>query len=42
MEVNPETKSYIGKDYVKNGYLIPLELESWNKISKKEIGRAHV
>lgn len=26
---------YTGKDYVKNGYLITLELESWNKISKE-------
>src|SRR3972149_4207640 len=26
---------YKGKDYVKNGYLAALELESWNKISKE-------
>lgn len=26
---------YKGKDYVNNGYLAALELESWNKISKE-------
>lgn len=26
---------YKGKDYVKKGYLVTLELESWNKISKE-------
>lgn len=28
-------KPYIGKDYIKKGYLVTLELESWDKISKK-------